>query len=108
MIGVRIKQLREQKGFSLTKLAKEAQISKSYLSNLERQTNTNPSLSVLSKIATALDVTTNELIEPSLPKEDGHESLLKETAHKKVRKADLLEFQQFMQSRKQQRRNTSD
>ncbi|MGM7634629.1 helix-turn-helix domain-containing protein [Bacillus sp. Hm123] len=103
MIGVRIKQLREQKGYSLTGLAKAAQISKSYLSNLERQTNTNPSLSVLSKIATALDVTTNELIEPSSAKADEHES-----PHKKVRKADLLEFQQFMQSRKQQRRNTSD
>ncbi|WP_203363351.1 helix-turn-helix transcriptional regulator [Bacillus sp. REN10] len=108
MIGVRIKQLREQKGYSLTKLAKEAKISKSYLSNLERQTNTNPSLSVLSKIATALDLTTNELIQPQSSKKDEYEPLLKEASNKKVTKADLLEFQQFMQSRKQQRTNTSE
>ncbi|WP_338751799.1 helix-turn-helix transcriptional regulator [Bacillus sp. FJAT-52991] len=108
MIGFRIKQLREQKGYSLTKLAKEAQISKSYLSNLERQANTNPSLFILSKIAVALDVTTNELIQTHPPKENECGPILKEAPKKKVIKADLLKFQQFLQSQKQQGANTSD
>lgn len=64
MVGQRIKQLREQKGYSLTRLAKEASISKSYLSTLERKAGSNPSLRTLSKIALALGVTIDALIHP--------------------------------------------
>lgn len=62
MIGKRIKKLREEKSYSLTKLANEARVSKSYLSNLERKTTMNPSLRILSQIAMALEVNTDDLI----------------------------------------------
>ncbi|MEK4029894.1 MULTISPECIES: helix-turn-helix transcriptional regulator [Bacillaceae] len=62
MIGRRIKQLREEKGYSLTKLANEAHISKSYLSTLESKAMTNPSLRILSQIALALETTLDDLI----------------------------------------------
>jgi len=42
MIGERIKRLREKKGYSITELARLADISKSYLSQLERGMQCNP------------------------------------------------------------------
>lgn len=55
MIGERIKSLREKKGYSITKLADLAGVSKSYLSYIERNVQNNPSLQVLAKIALHLD-----------------------------------------------------
>lgn len=51
-----IKELRKQKGYSLSKLAELAGVSKSYLNSIERNTQKNPSLQFLSKIAVPLDV----------------------------------------------------
>ncbi|MCA0755399.1 helix-turn-helix domain-containing protein [Paenibacillus sp. N4] len=55
MIGERIKRLREKKGYSITKLADLAGVSKSYLSYIERNMQNNPSLQVMAKIAAPLD-----------------------------------------------------
>ena len=44
MIGERIKQLRLEKGYSITELAEVSGVSKSYLSYIERNLQTNPSL----------------------------------------------------------------
>lgn len=49
-------EFRKQKGLTLSELAKRAKISKSYLSNIEREINRNPSIEVVKKIATVLDV----------------------------------------------------
>jgi len=62
MIGERIKSLREQKGYSITKLAALAGVSKSYLSYIERNVQNNPSLQVLSKLAFHLDSTIEYLL----------------------------------------------
>ena len=51
MIGERIKNLREQKGYSITQLAELANISKSYLSQIERNVQKNPSIDFLMKLA---------------------------------------------------------
>ncbi len=56
MIGDNIGKIRKQKGFSLSELAERAGISKSYLSNIERNVNHNPSIHVIEKIAAVLDV----------------------------------------------------
>ncbi|MEH7010020.1 helix-turn-helix domain-containing protein [Neobacillus niacini] len=56
MIGERIKKLREHKGFSITELAELANVSKSYLSYIERDLNKNPSVHFLTKVAKPLDV----------------------------------------------------
>ncbi|AZU63766.1 helix-turn-helix domain-containing protein [Neobacillus mesonae] len=56
MIGERIAKIRKQKGYTLTELAEKTNISKSYLSNMERNLNQNPSLAIIKRIAKVLDV----------------------------------------------------
>ncbi|HLR52102.1 MAG TPA: helix-turn-helix domain-containing protein [Candidatus Avamphibacillus sp.] len=62
MIGNKIKQLRLEKKMSLTELAEQANVAKSYLSSIERNLQVNPSLQFLEKIVRVLGVTVNELI----------------------------------------------
>ncbi|WP_462411171.1 helix-turn-helix domain-containing protein [Neobacillus sp. Marseille-QA0830] len=62
MIGERIKRLREHKGFSITELATLANVSKSYLSYIERNLNKNPSIHFLMKVAKPLDVSIEYLL----------------------------------------------
>jgi XRE family transcriptional regulator of biofilm formation len=60
--GNRIREIREKKGLSLNKLSKITGISKSYLSFIERSKQTNPSITIVKKIADALGITMNELL----------------------------------------------
>lgn len=62
MIGKIINEIRKKRGISLSELAERAKISKSYLSNIERNINQNPSIHVMKKIAIVLDVDLNSLI----------------------------------------------
>lgn len=62
MIGERIKKLRYAKGYSITELAESANISKSYLSYIERNLNKNPSIHFLMKLAKPLDVSMEYLL----------------------------------------------
>ncbi|NMD70868.1 helix-turn-helix transcriptional regulator [Bacillus sp. DNRA2] len=62
MIGNIINELRKKRGLSLSELADRARISKSYLSNIERNLNQNPSIQVMQKIAFVLDVDLNTLL----------------------------------------------
>lgn len=78
MIGERIKSLREKKGYSITKLADLAGVSKSYLSYIERNMQNNPSLQVMAKIAAPLDSNIEYLLgEEHLPKLN-HDEILDE------------------------------
>ncbi|ENH96429.1 transcriptional regulator SinR [Gracilibacillus halophilus YIM-C55.5] len=56
MIGENISRIRKQKHFTLSELAERANISKSYLSNIERDLNKNPSIHVIEKLAQVLQV----------------------------------------------------
>jgi XRE family transcriptional regulator, master regulator for biofilm formation len=62
MIGLRIRCLREKKGYSISELAKRAAISKSYLSQIERNLQVNPSLQLLSRLASTLGTSLDDLI----------------------------------------------
>jgi len=53
---------RKQKGLTLSELAQRADISKSYLSNIERNVNQNPSIHIIQKIAAALNIELEALI----------------------------------------------
>lgn len=66
MIGKNIAEIRKKRGYSLSELANLANVSKSYLSNIERSINKNPSLEVMQKIARVLNVDFMMLIEPEL------------------------------------------
>ncbi|NEW01022.1 helix-turn-helix domain-containing protein [Priestia aryabhattai] len=66
MIGEKIKNLRLKQGYSMTRLAEEAHISKSYLCHLEKNLNSNPSLKMLDKIASSLHATIDYFIDPEV------------------------------------------
>jgi XRE family transcriptional regulator, master regulator for biofilm formation len=62
MIGLQIKCFREKKKYSLSELAKRSGVSKSYLSQIERNLQVNPSLQLLSKLARSLDCSVDDLL----------------------------------------------
>ena len=62
-LSQKIRQLREEKGLSLNKLAEIAGISKAYLSQLENNVSKQPSAEILLKIASALGTTIADLLD---------------------------------------------
>lgn len=63
MIGSKIAEIRNMKGISLSKLARDAGISKGYLSNIENGIKENLSKELLEKIAKALGIDVSEFYE---------------------------------------------
>jgi transcriptional regulator with XRE-family HTH domain len=61
-IGPRLRAERKQVGMSLAQLAGVTGVSKTYLMKLETESNANPSLDVLRRIAEALDLTVADLV----------------------------------------------
>ncbi|MBS4220180.1 helix-turn-helix domain-containing protein [Bacillus sp. FJAT-49711] len=66
MIGKNIYEIRKRKGLTLTEVADRAGIAKSYLSNIERSINKNPSINVIEKIAKVLDIDVRLLLNSSI------------------------------------------
>ncbi|MGD6776558.1 helix-turn-helix domain-containing protein [Sutcliffiella horikoshii] len=62
MIGERIKKYREQRKMSMSELAERAGVAKSYLSSIERNLQSNPSVQFLEKVSTVLGVSMNTLL----------------------------------------------
>lgn len=61
MFIFRIKEVRKKKNISLYKLSKLTGISRGYLSDLENNKKTNPSLATMYKISVALNVNIRKL-----------------------------------------------
>ncbi|WP_413307815.1 helix-turn-helix transcriptional regulator [Bacillus sp. 1P10SD] len=64
VFGKTIYEYRKKKGLTLSELAERSKISKSYLSNIERNLNRNPSIQVVRKIAAVLDVDLETFLSP--------------------------------------------
>ncbi|QKS73211.1 helix-turn-helix domain-containing protein [Paenalkalicoccus suaedae] len=62
MIGERVRKYRQEKGLTMSELADRAGVAKSYLSAIERNIQSNPSISFIEKIAEVLDVDMNQLL----------------------------------------------
>jgi len=62
-IGKNIKKLREQKGISQDRLSKLADISSNTIAKLELDESPNPTIDTLKKIASALNVKIEQLIQ---------------------------------------------
>ena len=77
MIGKKIAEIRKSRGFTLSELAEKSNISKSYLSNIERDLNQNPSVEVVLKLANVLQVDIGTILSPII-KQDNHGILEKE------------------------------
>ena len=74
-IGARVRELRLQKGLSLTELAQQANVSKSYLSTVENGTGSRPGAAVLHKLATTLGVSLADLLGRSVHATDPDEAI---------------------------------
>ena len=61
-IGSNFKKLRAEKGYSLEKVARLADLSLNTVVRLESGTNKNPTIETLTKIAHALDVSVDDLL----------------------------------------------
>ncbi|MEW9108139.1 helix-turn-helix domain-containing protein [Cytobacillus gottheilii] len=98
MIGDRVKQLRMEKKLSLSELAEQAGVAKSYLSSLERNLQTNPSIQFLEKVAGVLDVPVDHLIHEQINKEELDSEwmkIVKEAMESGVSKEQFREFLDF-------------
>lgn len=84
MIGKNIYRIRKQRGLTLSELAEKALISKSYLSNIERNLNKNPSIQVIEKIAAVLHVDLRNLLKSE------EELNQEELSHKKEEWPDFI------------------
>lgn len=62
MIGKRIQSLRRERQLSLSELSRRANVAKSYLSAMERDVQTNPSLQVIERISKVLNVSVQSLV----------------------------------------------
>jgi transcriptional regulator with XRE-family HTH domain len=62
-IADNVKKLRASKGLSLEKVARLADVSLNTIVKIENGVNQNPTIDTLSKIATALDVGVDDLIQ---------------------------------------------
>lgn len=83
-VGQRIKERREELGWSLSKLSHEANVGKGYLWSLEKgETDARPSGKTLYRIAEALGVTMSDLL---------GQQILVQASH--ARPAELLAFAQ--------------
>lgn len=69
MIGKRIQTYRKQKRLSLNELARRAGVAKSYLSSIERNIQSNPSIEFIRKISEVLGVKSEALIKDQLEEE---------------------------------------
>ena len=113
MIGERIKAIRKEKGLSITKLAKQAGVSKSYLSYIERNIQNNPSLQFLGKIAVPLDTTIEYLLNETKTEnqlveiEKGWKVIVHRLIDEGISKEDFLEFQDFIKFKNWQKKKSS-
>ena len=93
-LGAKIKRHRKEKGYSLDKLAALTDSSKSYLWELENRETRKPSGEKLTRIAQALEVTTDYLLDDS---EEPGDEVLKEAFYRSFKKLDLDDQEKIKQ-----------
>ncbi|MFD2706420.1 MULTISPECIES: helix-turn-helix domain-containing protein [Salibacterium] len=100
MIGDRVKKYRKEKDISLTELAVQAGVAKSYLSAMERNIQTNPSVQFLEKVSSVLDVPVDALLKDETEQEEYEldeewRSIVQEAMDSGVTKEQFKEFLEF-------------
>jgi XRE family transcriptional regulator of biofilm formation len=89
-----------QKKLSLSELAERAGIAKSYLSSIERNIQSNPSIQILEKISSVLDVPVHVLLhgeteEVQAELDHDWEELVREAMASGISKEEFREFLEF-------------
>lgn len=98
MIGQRIKEYRLQKKISLSELAERAGIAKSYLSSIERNIQSNPSIQILEKLSSVLNVPVHVLLHGEtgeIELDHDWEELVREAMSSGISKDEFREFLEF-------------
>lgn len=93
-LGAKIKRHRQEKGYSLDKLAELTDSSKSYIWELENHDTRKPSGEKLTRIAQALEVTTDYLLDDS---EEPSDEVLKEAFFRKFSKLEQEDQEKIKQ-----------
>lgn len=113
MIGKNIYELRKKRGLSLSALAEKAKISKSYLSNIERNLNKNPSIQVVEKISNVLEVDLKTLLltdqseQTEVQYEDEWIEFVNEIKDLDMEKEEIKEFKTIVDFIKWKKENTN-
>ena len=108
MVGKCLRELRQEKGYSISELAELAGVSKSYLSYIERDVQKNPSLQFLRKIAVTLETDVEDLLSNSTSSTSINEFVLDEEWKRLLNKAieegmsknDFMEFRDYLKFKK--------
>ena len=98
MIGDRVKKFRLEKKMSLSELAEQAGVAKSYLSSLERNLQKNPSIQFLEKIAAVLNLPVEHLIHDQIDKTELDSewlNLVKDAMTSGISKEQFRDFLEF-------------
>ena len=101
MIGKNIYWLRKEKGLTLSELAERANVAKSYLSNIERNINQNPSINIVEKIAQVLNVDMKTLINGEMIETQTIETewmdLINQLKKSGIKKEDIQEYKTLIE-----------
>lgn len=102
MIGERIREYRKINKMSLSELAEKAGVAKSYLSSIERNIQSNPSIQFLEKVSSVLNISVHLLLHGE---SDNHEEMLDQDWEDLVREAmssgiSKQEFREFLEFNK--------
>ena len=97
MFGKRLKELRESRGLSLSELAVKSGVAKSYISNMERDKMTNPSLEILTKIASVLEITPQLLISQDKDVDKGQAELERLAQAEGINQDQLKEYKELIE-----------
>ncbi|MDR4925427.1 helix-turn-helix domain-containing protein [Peribacillus simplex] len=94
MIGYRVKMLREEKKMSISELSTKSGVAKSYISSLERNLQTNPTILVLEKIASILCITVDALLheQEEHSMDDEWKEIIKDIMCSGISKEEMREF----------------
>ncbi|WMX54290.1 helix-turn-helix domain-containing protein [Peribacillus sp. R9-11] len=94
MIGYRVKMLREEKKMSISELSAKSGVAKSYISSLERNLQTNPTILVLEKIASILCITVDALLYEQVDHsmDDEWKEIMKDIMRSGISKKEMREF----------------
>ncbi|CAH0136148.1 HTH-type transcriptional regulator SinR [Peribacillus sp. Bi96] len=94
MIGYRVKMLREEKKMSISELSTKSGVAKSYISSLERNLQTNPTILVLEKFASILCITVDALLYEQVDHsmDDEWKEIMKDIIGSGISKEEMREF----------------
>lgn len=115
MIGKNISKIRQSRGLTLTELAERAGVAKSYLSNIERNVNQNPTINIIEKIAAVLEVEVNELINVDSSNKNQEKALdkewiefVKELRESGAEKENIQEYKRLLEFIKWQKKKSEN